>query len=78
MTLEFLNECILGYERSSTEPARQIITLEYMVPWLKNLTLFLYGPQNKDAPKVKDVLRSLIVISVEQPTVSPLYFFGKE
>lgn len=67
LTLEFLNECMVGYNKCDT--ARQIITLEYMVPWLKNLALFLHGPQNKESNKVKDVLRSLIAITAEQSPV---------
>jgi hypothetical protein len=69
LTLEFLNECILGFNRSSTEPSRQIMTLEYMVPWLKNLVLFTHIPHGKEPSKVKDVIRSLIVITAEKTEV---------
>jgi neurofibromin 1 len=70
LTLEFLNECIVGYNRSSTESARQLLTLEYMVPWLRNLVLFIHMPVKKEASKVKDVIRSLIVITAEKSEVS--------
>lgn len=76
LTLEFLNECILGYNRSSAEPSRQIITLEYMVPWLKNLVLFTHVPNGKEPSKVKDVIRSLIVITAEKSEV--IYNHGNE
>lgn len=69
LTLEFLNECIVGFNRSSTETSRQIITLEYMVPWLKNLVFFTYSLNGKDASKVKDVIRSLIIITAEKSEV---------
>ncbi|KAG2213997.1 hypothetical protein INT47_001268 [Mucor saturninus] len=69
LTLEFLNECIVGFNRSSTETSRQIITLEYMVPWLKNLVFFTYSLNGKDASKVKDVIRSLITITAEKSEV---------
>lgn len=70
LTLEFLNECILGFNRSSSEPSRRILTLEYMVPWLKNLVKFTYAPNGKEAAKVKDVIRSLITITAEKSSVS--------
>ncbi|KAI7863047.1 uncharacterized protein EV154DRAFT_572868 [Mucor mucedo] len=69
LTLEFLNECIVGFNRSSTETSRQMITLEYMVPWLKNLVFFTYSLNGKDASKVKDVIRSLITITAEKSEV---------
>lgn len=70
LTLEFLNECILGFNRSSTEPTRQLMTLDYMVPWLKNLVLFTLVPHGKEPSKVKDVIRSLIMITAEKSEVS--------
>jgi hypothetical protein len=70
LTLEFLNECILGFNRSSKEPSRQLISLEYMVPWLKNLVLFALVPHGKEPSKVKDVLRSLIIMTAEKTDVS--------
>lgn len=66
LTLEFLNECILGFNRSSAEPARQLIILEYMVPWLKNLAFFTLVPYGKEPSKVKDVIRSLISITANK------------
>ncbi|KAL7314719.1 hypothetical protein PS15m_006255 [Mucor circinelloides] len=69
LTLEFLNECILGFNRSSTEPSRQLITLDYMVPWLKNLVLFTLVPHGKEPSKVKDVIRSLIMITADKSEV---------
>lgn len=75
LTLEFLNECIVGFNRSSTETSRQIITLEYMVPWLKNLVFFTYALSGKDASKVKDVIRSLIIITAEKSDVRYPYTF---
>ncbi|GAA5815422.1 hypothetical protein MFLAVUS_008930 [Mucor flavus] len=71
LTLEFLNECILGFNRSSSEPSRRILTLEYMVPWLKNLVKFTYAPNGKEAAKVKDVIRSLITITAEKSSAYP-------
>lgn len=70
LTLEFLNECILGFNRSSKDPGRQLITLDYMVPWLKNLALFTLVPHGKEPSKVKDVLRSMIIMTAEKTDVS--------
>lgn len=70
LTLEFLNECILGFNRSNSEPSRRIITLEYMVPWLKNLALYANAPNGNEAMKVREVIRSLIVITAEKSSVS--------
>ncbi|KAI8981655.1 hypothetical protein BDF20DRAFT_955314 [Mycotypha africana] len=70
LTLEFLNECILGFNRSSKDRIRQLTTLDYMVPWLKNLALFVTAPHNeRNALKVKDVIRSLIVLTAEKSHV---------
>jgi neurofibromin 1 len=69
LTLEFLNECILGFNRSSTETSRQLLTLDYMVPWLKNLVLFILVPHGKEPSKVKEVLRLLIMITAEKSEV---------
>jgi hypothetical protein len=40
-----------------------------MVPWLKNLVLFTHIPHGKEPSKVKDVIRSLIVITAEKTEV---------
>ncbi|KAG1473581.1 hypothetical protein G6F56_000876 [Rhizopus delemar] len=62
LTLEFLNECVVGFDRSSSEPERQMLTLEYIVPWLRNLTLFIYG---EEATKIKELIRLLIVLTTD-------------
>lgn len=66
LTLEFLNECIVGYNKSSADATRQIITLEYMVPWLKNLAFFVSAPSGKEPSKVKDIIRALLVMSEDK------------
>ncbi|KAI9476341.1 MAG: hypothetical protein EXX96DRAFT_507481 [Benjaminiella poitrasii] len=66
LTLEFLNECIVGFNRSSIELSRQIIILEYIVPWLKNLVFFTLVSSSKEYSKVKEVIRSLIIMTAEK------------
>lgn len=66
LTLEFLNECIVGYNRSSADLARQIITIEYMVPWLKNLANYVSVPYGKEPSKVKDIIQALIIMSSDK------------
>lgn len=67
LTLEFLNECVVGFDRSSSEPERQMLTLEYIVPWLRNLTLFIYG---EEATKIKELIRLLIVLTTDGSKVT--------
>ncbi|KAG0745150.1 hypothetical protein G6F62_003419 [Rhizopus arrhizus] len=67
LTLEFLNECVLGFNRSNAEPVRQLLTLEYIVPWLNNLALFTHGNNLKEIHKVKELIRSLITLTAEKP-----------
>lgn len=40
LTLEFLEECIQGFRCSSIELKH--LCLEYMTPWLSNLTKYVY------------------------------------
>lgn len=60
-TLEFLNECFVGFNKSS-EPLRYLC-LDYMAPWLPNLALFCKGSA-EDIAKTKEVLQLLIDLTV--------------
>lgn len=65
LTLEFLNECFVGFNKSS-EPLRQLC-LEYMAPWLHNLGNFARNsPDGKgdNVIKTKEVIRLLIDLTV--------------
>ncbi|KAI8142067.1 hypothetical protein BJV82DRAFT_159057 [Fennellomyces sp. T-0311] len=65
LTLEFLNECLVGFNKSS-EPMRQLC-LDYMAPWLRNLAIYsrnIPDDHNKSLSKTKDVLRLLIELTV--------------
>ncbi|KAI7901148.1 uncharacterized protein BX663DRAFT_457281 [Cokeromyces recurvatus] len=65
LTLEFLSECFIGFQKSS-EPLRYLC-LDYMAPWLPNLSKFCknMGTKNdNDITKTKEVLRNLIDLTV--------------
>ncbi|KAF7721136.1 Ras GTPase activating protein ira2, partial [Apophysomyces ossiformis] len=65
LTLEFLNECFIGFNKSN-EPMRQLC-LDYMAPWLRNLSFFCRGcaeDTKQNVSKTTDVLRSLIDMTV--------------
>ncbi|KAG0184581.1 Ras GTPase activating protein ira2 [Apophysomyces sp. BC1034] len=76
LTLEFLNECFVGFNKSS-EPMRQLC-LNYMAPWLRNLSIFSRGcteDNNKNLSKTKDVLKLLIELTV---TRTDMYKYVQE
>lgn len=71
LTLEFLNEAFVGF-LTSNEPMRQLC-LDYMVPWLKNLGVFLrhsLDDYKKNLSKTKDVISLLIDLTVKRVEVS--------
>lgn len=73
LTLEFLNEAFVGFSKSS-EPMRQL-TLDYIVPWLRNLAVFTrHSPDDhkKNMSKTKDVIRLLIDVTVKRAEVSAM------
>lgn len=70
LTLEFLNECFVGFNKSS-EPLRQLC-LEYMAPWLHNLSIFARNSpdgKNDNVIKTKEVIRLLIDLTVTRVDV---------
>ncbi|SAM09354.1 hypothetical protein [Absidia glauca] len=65
LTLEFLSECFVGFNKSN-EPLRYLC-LDYMVPWLPNLSLFCHSAgddSNPDLVKTKEVICLLIDLTV--------------
>jgi neurofibromin 1 len=61
LTLEFLNECIMGYGKS--EQGLRYLCLLYMTPWLPNLALYC-GRSPEDQTKTKNLLRLLIDLTL--------------
>lgn len=58
LTLEFLEECIQGFSRSSIEMKH--LCLEYITPWLPNLTRFCRSDDAK-RQKVSSFVLSVTV-----------------
>ncbi|KAI8079304.1 hypothetical protein BDF21DRAFT_493917 [Thamnidium elegans] len=61
LTIEFLNECIMGYSKS--EQGLRYLCLLYMIPWLPNLALYCDRSLN-DQGRIKDLLRLLIDLTL--------------
>jgi hypothetical protein len=61
LTIEFLNECIMGYGKS--EQGLRYLCLLYMMPWLPNIALYC-GRSAEDQIRIKDLLRLLIDLTL--------------
>ncbi|KAI8983424.1 hypothetical protein BDB01DRAFT_790689 [Pilobolus umbonatus] len=61
LTMEFLNECLVGYGKS--EKGLRYLCLLYMIPWLPNLSLYC-GRSSQETEKTKELLRLLIDITL--------------
>ncbi|KAI9282283.1 hypothetical protein BY458DRAFT_429071 [Sporodiniella umbellata] len=62
LTLEFLNECVMGFSKS--EDSGRYLTLLYMVPWLPNLSLYCEN-STTDTAKTKEILKQLIDLTID-------------
>ena len=70
LTLEFLEECIQGFSASSIELKH--LCLEYMTPWLLNLTKFCKHPADETKRhKVAHILDKLITLTIEEIEMYP-------
>ncbi|XP_075145354.1 neurofibromin 1 isoform X2 [Haematobia irritans] len=69
LTLEFLEECIQGFQRSTIELKH--LCLEYMTPWLKNLVKFCKSNDDAKKLKVSQILEKLIFLTIEQKEMYP-------
>jgi neurofibromin 1 len=69
LTLEFLEECIAGF-RSSTIQLKHLC-LEYMTPWLSNLTRFCRHNDENKRQKVAQILDKLISMTIEEDDMYP-------
>lgn len=76
LTLEFLSECFIGFQKSS-EPLRYLC-LDYMMPWLPNLSKFCHSSKadnDQENSKTKEVLRNLIDLTIARTDVSIILFY---
>lgn len=69
LTLEFLEECIQGFQRSTIELKH--LCLEYMTPWLKNLVKFCKSNDDAKKLKVSQIIDKLICLTIEQKEMYP-------
>ena len=69
LTLEFLEECIAGF-RSSTIQLKHLC-LEYMTPWLSNLTRFCRHNDETKRQKVAMILDKLISMTIDEDDMYP-------
>uniref|UniRef100_A0A336KLD7 CSON013094 protein n=1 Tax=Culicoides sonorensis TaxID=179676 RepID=A0A336KLD7_CULSO len=69
LTLEFLEECIQGFQRSTIELKH--LCLEYMTPWLANLVRFCKPSDEGKRHKVSQILEKLINLTVDQREMYP-------
>ncbi|CAO3591302.1 unnamed protein product [Absidia cylindrospora] len=67
LTLEFLNECFVGFEKSTEE--QRYLCLHYMTPWIPNLGGTSHGTL-EEVTRTKEILRMLIGITVKNIHIS--------
>ena len=69
LTLEFLEECIQGFRASSIELKH--LCLEYITPWLPNLTRFCKHSDDNKRQRVSSILDKLITLTIEEVEMYP-------
>uniref|UniRef100_A0A8C4LYT1 Neurofibromin n=1 Tax=Equus asinus asinus TaxID=83772 RepID=A0A8C4LYT1_EQUAS len=69
LTLEFLEECISGFSKSSIELKH--LCLEYMTPWLSNLVRFCKHNDDAKRQRVTAILDKLITMTINEKQMYP-------
>ncbi|XP_052834126.1 neurofibromin isoform X3 [Octopus bimaculoides] len=69
LTLEFLEECIQGFGNSNIEMKH--LCLEYITPWLPNLTRFCKPADENKRQKVALIWDKLITMTIEEVEMYP-------
>ncbi|CAM9122266.1 unnamed protein product, partial [Lampetra fluviatilis] len=69
LTLEFLEECISGFSKSSIELKH--LCLEYMTPWLSNLVRFCKHSDDAKRQRVSAILDKLITMTINEKQMYP-------
>lgn len=72
LTLEFLEESIHGYENSDLHHKQ--LCLNYMIPWLTNLTRFRKHSDGHKRTKVNIILDKLVDMTKIDPSLRPKIF----
>uniref|UniRef100_A0A287DFV8 Neurofibromin n=1 Tax=Ictidomys tridecemlineatus TaxID=43179 RepID=A0A287DFV8_ICTTR len=69
LTLEFLEECISGFSKSSIELKH--LCLEYVTPWLSNLVRFCKHNDDAKRQRVTAILDKLITMTINEKQMYP-------
>ncbi|XP_051540739.1 neurofibromin isoform X1 [Myxocyprinus asiaticus] len=69
LTLEFLEECISGFSKSSIELKH--LCLEYITPWLLNLVRFCKHSDDAKRQRVTAILDKLITMTINENQMYP-------
>ncbi|XP_033102144.1 neurofibromin-like [Anneissia japonica] len=69
LTLEFLEECISGFRKSSIEMKH--LCLEYMTPWLPNLSRFCKRTDETKRMRLNVILDKLITMTIDEKEMYP-------
>jgi neurofibromin 1 len=70
LTLEFLEEAIRGFRNS--DPDHKNLCLDYMVPWLSNLSRLRKHSDSNKKIRLNNVIEQLNAISIEEKESCPL------
>lgn len=70
LTLEFLEEAIRGFRNS--DPDHKNLCLDYMVPWLGNLSRLRKHSDSNKKIRLNNVIEQLNAISIEETDACPL------
>ena len=71
LTLEFLEEAIRGFKNSS-DTEQKNLCLDYMVPWLGNLSRFRKHSDSNKKFRLNNVIEKLNAMSIEETGTCPL------
>ena len=73
LTLEFLEECIRGF-RNSEDMGQKNLCLEYMTPWLPNLTRFRKHPDHqKQKQRLDKIVDKLQTLTLDESETYPSF-----
>jgi neurofibromin 1 len=73
LTLDFLSEFAIGFEKST--PVQKAVCIHYVSPWLQNLSSFQIPTSahyEHSGAKLRSAVRAMIDISVNEPELNPV------
>lgn len=75
LTLDFIHEVSSAMTNMNNSDARRITCLQYLSPWIKNLSFFAnptHPLHERSGARLRDCIRTLTDISVAFPDVSSI------